>query len=193
MKLAIRGRRGSHPIIKVLISLYFFNVTCRVIITAVNKSTINLKLTFFNNCFGDEFSTRESQDNERLTKAHYCVCVCVCVCVWCVAEPVWKVARYTTGGPIYFSALDDYVDGGILANNPCSSGLTRIQDHYRNRRQKLPISLIVSVGSGVLPENELGSVDAHEFLYLGKHWFDFKEHLSGRAKNLTTLLGNAVR
>ena len=61
-----------------LIRLYFFNVTCRVIITAVNKSTINLKLTIFNNCFGDEFSTRESQDNERLTKAHYCVCVCVC-------------------------------------------------------------------------------------------------------------------
>ena len=32
---------------------------CRVIVTAVNKSTINLKLDFFNNCFADEFSTRK--------------------------------------------------------------------------------------------------------------------------------------
>ena len=96
------------------------------------------------------------------------------------------------GGPIYFSALDDYVDGGILANNPSASGLTKIQDFYRSRSQRLPISVIVSVGSGKLPDDELGSVDAHEFLYFGKHWFDFKEHLSSRAKNLTTLLGNAV-
>ena len=107
-------------------------------------------------------------------------------------EPVWKVARYTTGGPIYFSALDDYVDGGILANNPSASGLTKIQQYYCSRRQKLPVSLVVSIGSGKLPENELGSVDAHEFLYLGKHWLDFKQHLKGRAKNLTILLGNAV-
>lgn len=108
------------------------------------------------------------------------------------AEPVWKVARYTSGGPIYFSALDDYVDAGILANNPSESGLTKIQDHYRSNGQRLPISVIVSVGSGKLPENELGSVDAHEFLYFGKHWFDFKEHFTDRTKNLTTLLGNAV-
>ena len=105
---------------------------------------------------------------------------------------MWKVARYGTGGPIYFSALDDYVDGGILANNPSGSGLTKIQDYYRSKKQRLPISVIVSIGSGKLPEDELGSVDAHEFLYLGKHWFNFKEHLSGRTKNLTTLLGNAV-
>ena len=108
-------------------------------------------------------------------------------------EPVWKVARYTVGGPIYFSALDDYVDGGVLANNPSAGGLTKIQDFYRSKRQTLPISVVVSIGSGKLPDQELGSVDAHEFLYFGKHWFDFKEHLSGRTKNLTTLLGNAVR
>ena len=103
------------------------------------------------------------------------------------------MARYTVGGPIYFSALDDYVDGGVLANNPSAGGLTKIQDFYRSRHQRLPISVVVSVGSGKLPDHELGSVDAHEFLYFGKHWFDFKEHLQGRAKNLSTLLGNAVR
>ena len=105
---------------------------------------------------------------------------------------MWKVARYTSGGPIYFTPLDDYVDGGVLANNPSAGGLTRIQEYYFSKKQKLPISLVVSIGSGKLPENELGNVDAHEFLYLGKHWFDFKAHLSGRTKNLTMLLGNAV-
>ena len=119
-------------------------------------------------------------------------CCIFSFCCVVYTEPVWKVGRYTSGGPIYFSALDNYVDGGVLANNPSASGLTKMQDYYHSKRQKLPISVIVSIGSGKLPENELGNVDAHEFLYFGKHWFDFKEHFSGRTKNLTTLLGNAV-
>ena len=94
--------------------------------------------------------------------------------------PVWKVARYTSGGPIYFNPLDDYVDGGVLANNPSAGGLTQIQEYYFSKKQKLPISLIVSVGSGRLPENELGNVDA------------IKAPLSRRTKNLAVLLAHAV-
>lgn len=108
-------------------------------------------------------------------------------------EPVWKVARYTSGGPLYFSGLDNYVDGGILANNPSASGLTEIQDFYRKREQKLPISMIVSVGGGKPPgSKKLGNVDVHEFLYFGEHWFDYKDHIMKRLGNLTTLLGSAV-
>ena len=44
-------------------------------------------------------------------------------------DPVWKVARYTTAAPVYFTECDDYVDGGVLANNPCSDALTKIQVH----------------------------------------------------------------
>ena len=108
-------------------------------------------------------------------------------------ELVWKVARYTSAGPIYFSSMDNYVDGGILANNPSASGLTEIQDFYRRRGQKLPISLIVSIGGGRPPSNiDLGDVNAHEYLSLGKHWLNFKEHFFERLGNSTTLLGCAV-
>ena len=108
-------------------------------------------------------------------------------------ELVWKAARYTSAGPIYFSSMDDYVDGGVLANNPSASGLTEIQDYYRRKGQKLPISLIVSIGGGKPPSDiDLGDVNAHEYLSLGKHWWNFKEHLIERIGNLTTLLGCAV-
>ena len=105
---------------------------------------------------------------------------------------MWKVARYTSGGPLYFSGLDNYVDGGILANNPSASGLTEIQNYYRSRGQKLPISLLVSVGGGIPNPKELGNVDVHEYMYFGKHWFDWGEHIMKRLGNLTTLLGCAV-
>ena len=43
------------------------------------------------------------------------------------AELVWKVGRYTSAAPIYFTECDNFVDGGMLANNPCSDALTKIQ------------------------------------------------------------------
>ena len=46
------------------------------------------------------------------------------------------------------------------------------------------------MGSGKLPEDKLGSADAQDFLFFGKHWFTTK--LSSRVENLKTLLGNAV-
>ena len=94
---------------------------------------------------------------------------------------------------MFFNEKDDYVDGGLLANNPCDIGLTNIRNHYRERGQKLPISLVVSIGSGRQPEKELGSTDARDFLFFGPHWFNFKgESLIDKTQNLTTLLSNAV-
>lgn len=40
----------------------FAFITCRVIVTAVYKKTTMPELHFFNNCFHDEFSTREYSD-----------------------------------------------------------------------------------------------------------------------------------
>ena len=108
------------------------------------------------------------------------------------ADDVWKVARYTSAAPTFFNELDNYVDGGVLANNPASSGLTRIQNFYCQQGQRLPISLVVSIGTGKLPEDELGRIDAQDFLFFGKHWFNFKDRLADRVGNLATLLGNAV-
>lgn len=107
-------------------------------------------------------------------------------------ELVWKVARYTSAGPVYFTERDNYVDGGILAQNPSSVGLTAIQKHYRDQGMKLPISLVVSIGTGQYPNEDIGNVDATEYLYFGRHWFTMVTDLTDRIKSLTSLLSNAV-
>ena len=47
--------------------------------------------------------------------------------VYVYIELVWKVARYATAAPVYFSECDNYVDGGVKANDPSAFGLTEIQ------------------------------------------------------------------
>lgn len=103
-----------------------------------------------------------------------------------IAGPVWKVARYTSAAPMFFKECDNYVDGGVLANNPCESGMTHIQNFYRLQGQKLPIAVVVSVGTGVYPAEKLGKVDI-----FGKHGLKL-DSLMKRAQNLISLLSNAV-
>ncbi|XP_019852623.1 PREDICTED: 85/88 kDa calcium-independent phospholipase A2-like isoform X2 [Amphimedon queenslandica] len=109
----------------------------KVLISAVMKKTTNLNLTFFNNCFNDEFSN----------------------------ELVWKVARYTSAAPMNFSECDGYVDGGVLANNPSEYGLTAIQNYHRSEGIKLNLCCVVSIGTGKFPAAILGSTDAHEGIF----------------------------
>ena len=89
-----------------------------------------------------------------------------------------------------FKEMDNYVDGGVLAQNPTLFGISRIEEHYYAKGQGLPMSLVVSMGTGIPPDVELGNVDAQEFLSFGSHWFSGE--LSKRIGNLGTLLGNAV-
>ena len=58
-------------------------------------------------------------------------------------EKVWKVARYTTAAPMFFKECDDYVDGGVLANNPSETGLTAVQEHFHSRGLPLTIAIVV--------------------------------------------------
>jgi calcium-independent phospholipase A2 len=104
----------------------------KVLVAAVDKSTTNPELRFFNNCFGDGFDE----------------------------ELVWKVGRYTSASPIFFGEFENYVDGGVLANNPCDCGLTAIQNFYRLQGERLLISMVISIGTGQYPPEELGKVDA---------------------------------
>ena len=76
----------------------------------------------------------------------------------CFTDPIWKVARYTSAAPTYFSECDNYVDGGVLANNPCEAGLAHLQEFYHNQGTRLTISCMVSVGTGIYPKKELGSI-----------------------------------
>ena len=97
-------------------------------------------------------------------------------------ELAWKVARYTSANFLYFTEFEGYIDGGILANNPAEEGLTAIQDHYHERGEKLPISLLVSIGTGVNPSKEIGSVNVSRLQVVNlKRW-----------KNLLGLLASVM-
>ena len=104
-----------------------------------------------------------------------------------IAGLVWKVARYSSAAPILFKELDDYVDGGVLANNPSSAALTVIQEMYSNKGMKIPISIMVSLGSGIMPADELDKEDSKDILLFGHI-----KKLVDKASDLITLLGNAV-
>ena len=43
--------------------------------------------------------------------------------------PLWKIARYTGTIPHYATPIDDYIDGGIIANNPTLDGLQEMSNH----------------------------------------------------------------
>lgn len=62
----------------------------------------------------------------------------------------------------------------------------------RQLGEKLDIALVMSVGSGIYPAEELGKTDAQEFLYFGKHWLKAGHAIKARAKSLITLLTTAV-
>lgn len=106
-------------------------------------------------------------------------------------DPVWKVARYTSAAPMFLRECDNYVDGGMICNNPTDCGLTVIQNYYRKQEVKPPISLVVSVGSGLFPAEKIGKVDAQAFLYFGKQWLHISK-LMKRTQNLLTLFSQAV-
>lgn len=121
------------------------------------------------------------------TRVVYHVSLFVLSCI----EYVWKVARRTSAAPIFFSECDNYVDGGVLANNPCQYGLDEIQKFYHSLHQKLPIALVVSIGTGTYPPEKLGRIDPLHFILPGMHWFKFKNAFKA-ASNLIQLFSNAV-
>lgn len=63
---------------------------------------------------------------------------------------IWKVARATSAAPTYFKPMkigdDEYLDGGLGANNPCAE----IYDEVlrMNNRAEQCVGIIVSVGTG---------------------------------------------
>ena len=89
---------------------------------------------------------------------------------------------------MHFTEMDDYVDGGVLANNPCDSGLTAIQNFCRSRGKKLDIACVVSLGCGNIPAEKLGKTDAHLYLTVGN--IIKIDSIRSRVMNLITLLSS---
>ena len=96
---------------------------------------------------------------------------------------MWKAARATSAAPVYFTEFEDYVDGSVLVNNPTLSALVKLEEEFENHGEKLPISIIVSLGTGMYPEEKLGSIDFRQSLFKG-----FLDKIG----NLAELMINAV-
>ena len=72
-------------------------------------------------------------------------------------------------------------------------GLLRIEEFHQARGEKLPVSLVVSLGSGTYPPKQLGSINAQQYLYFGTHWLNvIKQQSLHEIRNLAELLSNAV-
>ena len=174
-----------------------------MLVPAVKKSDTDLKLHIFNNCFEDDYSQGIIDISDRtfelptvhLEGENISFNVNSIQTMWVLtnillmnimhtgyipltgkifyAELVWKVARSTSAAPYHFTEFEGYIDGGMLANNPSVEALTKIQDYFRKNGQKLPISLILSVGSGINPPEDLPKIDVHKNPANPRSWKKF--------------------
>ena len=68
------------------------------------------------------------------------------------------MARYTSAAaPMYFTEMDNYIDGGFLANNPSQAAWSEMYQHLQPGEELKP-SLIVSLGTGTPPDDDLKPV-----------------------------------
>lgn len=80
---------------------------------------------------------------------------------------LWKAARATGAAPSYFRAFGRFLDGGLVANNPTLDAMTEIHEYNlaleaNNRSSEIvPLSLVVSLGTGAIPLSPLVNVDVY--------------------------------
>lgn len=74
---------------------------------------------------------------------------------------VWRAARGTGAAPSFFRAMGQFLDGGLIANNPTLDVLTDIHKYNSTVRgdQACPFGVVVSLGTGVPPPMRVTSFD----------------------------------
>ncbi|XGW13006.1 hypothetical protein V3C99_013560 [Haemonchus contortus] len=102
----------------------------------------------------------------------------------------WKAARATSAAPVFFESYHGLVDGAVSCNNPCLALITdffRLQklERHKEIKNEDEIGCIISIGCGVEPVVQLGSIDLNlsSPFAIGKDFVN----LFGRSKNLFTL------
>ncbi|XP_031836484.1 calcium-independent phospholipase A2 VIA [Nomia melanderi] len=78
---------------------------------------------------------------------------------------MWHAARATGAAPSYFRAFGKFLDGGLIANNPTLDAMTEIHEYnlalsaMGREEAAVPLSLVVSLGTGLVPASPLKDID----------------------------------
>lgn len=81
---------------------------------------------------------------------------------------IWKCARSTGAAPTYFRAFAQYMDGGLMSNNPTLDVLTEIHEYntglkFRNESIEVrPLGCVVSLGCGRVPVIARDHIDVYK-------------------------------
>lgn len=81
---------------------------------------------------------------------------------------IWQAARASGAAPSYFRAFGRFLDGGLIANNPTLDAMTEIHElnmalHHIGRREEIvPVSVAVSLGTGLIPVTEQKGYDVYK-------------------------------
>jgi len=82
---------------------------------------------------------------------------------------LWKVGRATGAAPTFFCSYENFIDGGLLANNPTLEAMTEAHNYYKNqcfgsRDNMDTLGLVLSVGTGQLATSKVErSLDVNPF------------------------------
>ena len=77
-----------------------------------------------------------------------------------IDQLVWVAGRATSAAPFYFKQCGSYADGGLKANNPSMSGLTRIHEYYTESGWRdYKIGCVISLGCGMF-RKKIAPIDA---------------------------------
>ncbi|KAL4239748.1 85/88 kDa calcium-independent phospholipase A2 [Mactra antiquata] len=106
---------------------------------------------------------------------------------------IWKCARSTGAAPTYFRAFGQYMDGGMMSNNPTLDVLTEIHEHnaglkFRNEAKSVrPLGCVVSLGTGRVPVIPRDHIDVYKPTGL----FDAHKVYKGTTNLLSMLIDQA--
>lgn len=105
-----------------------------------------------------------------------------------IIVPVWIAARATSAAPVYFTPCQEkYLDGGVMANNPCQEAMKVITDY--DKKCGIPFrhfSLIMSIGTGQYMANE-ETERSDKGVFLMKHFIQIKEIVNIFLKQVNTM------
>ncbi|MCP9256822.1 hypothetical protein DINM_000051 [Dirofilaria immitis] len=76
---------------------------------------------------------------------------------------IWKCARYSSAAPTFFTPKDNFVDGGLMSNNPTLDLMADIHTYNAAcikavKKETIHVGCILSLGTGQAPPKDLGSI-----------------------------------